>query len=144
LAGSRQASLQSSLQYPVSGVLKVREVLCLPWSVHGRVRVCEWLYGVQRPHHGLINYINTKAKCRHLTKLTCKGTLRQEFIRVYKFSHVGIFNPALETVALLAFSLIQLSPFSLCKSTVIIIQTVCGSKGVGRVESCWRPYSVGV
>ncbi len=32
---------------------------------------------------GLINYIDTKAKCRHLKKLTCKGTLRQglsEFI----------------------------------------------------------------
>jgi hypothetical protein len=27
-------------------------------------------------HHGLINYIDTKAKCRHLKKLTCKGTSR--------------------------------------------------------------------
>jgi hypothetical protein len=34
--------------------------------------------------HGLINYIDTKAKCRHLKKLTCKGTLRQVFIRVYR------------------------------------------------------------
>ena len=33
--------------------------------------------------HGLVNYIDTKAKCRHLKKLTCKGTL-QVFIRVYK------------------------------------------------------------
>jgi hypothetical protein len=32
--------------------------------------------------HGLINYIDTKAKCHHLKKLTCKGTLRQVFIRV--------------------------------------------------------------
>ncbi len=33
--------------------------------------------------HGLINYIDAKAKCRHLKKFTCKGTLRQglsEFI----------------------------------------------------------------
>ncbi len=30
--------------------------------------------------HGLINYIDTKEKCRHLKKLTCKGTLRQVFI----------------------------------------------------------------
>jgi hypothetical protein len=30
--------------------------------------------------HGLIKYIDTKAKCRHLTKLTCKRTLRQVFI----------------------------------------------------------------
>jgi hypothetical protein len=29
--------------------------------------------------HGLINYIDTKAKCRHLTKFTIKGTLRQVF-----------------------------------------------------------------
>jgi hypothetical protein len=33
--------------------------------------------------HGLINYIDTKAKCRHLKKWICKGTLRQMFIRVY-------------------------------------------------------------
>ncbi len=35
-------------------------------------------------------------------KLTCKGTLRQVFIRVYTMdtvSHVGIFYPALWTVA---------------------------------------------
>jgi hypothetical protein len=32
------------------------------------------------PNHGLINYIDTKAKCSHLKKLTCKGTLRQVFI----------------------------------------------------------------
>jgi hypothetical protein len=29
---------------------------------------------------GLINYIDIKAKCCHLKKLTCKGTLRQLFI----------------------------------------------------------------
>jgi hypothetical protein len=34
--------------------------------------------------HGLINYIDTKAKCRHLEKITCKGTLRHVFIRVYR------------------------------------------------------------
>jgi hypothetical protein len=33
-----------------------------------------------RPPHGLIDYIDTKAKC-HLKKFTCKGTLRQVFIR---------------------------------------------------------------
>jgi len=31
--------------------------------------------------HRLINNIDTKAKC-HIKKLTCKGTLRQMFIRV--------------------------------------------------------------
>jgi hypothetical protein len=33
--------------------------------------------------HGLINYKDTKTKGRYLKKMTCKGTLRQEFIRVY-------------------------------------------------------------
>jgi len=28
-------------------------------------------------NHGLFNYIDIKAKCRHPNKLTCKGTLRQ-------------------------------------------------------------------
>ncbi len=35
-------------------------------------------------YHGLVNYIDTKAKCRHLKKLTCKETLWQVFIRVYR------------------------------------------------------------
>ncbi len=35
-------------------------------------------------YHGLVNDIGTKSKCRHLQKLTCKGTLRQVFIRVYR------------------------------------------------------------
>ncbi len=30
--------------------------------------------------HGLINYIDTKAKCCHLKRLTCKETLRQVFV----------------------------------------------------------------
>jgi hypothetical protein len=30
--------------------------------------------------HELINYVNTIAKCRHLKKITCKGTLQQMFI----------------------------------------------------------------
>jgi hypothetical protein len=42
--------------------------------------------------HGLINYIETKAKGCHLKKFTCKGTLRQVFIRVYRlelhFNHI--------------------------------------------------------
>ena len=49
--------------------------------------------------HGLNEYIGTKAKCCHLKKLTCTGTLRQVFIRGYasdKFSgnsnHVSTRN----------------------------------------------------
>jgi hypothetical protein len=67
--------------------------------------------------------IEVNAKCRHLIKLTCKGTLRQVFIKVYRleivnflrtFSHVGIPTPALWSVlppvAPLPFSLVQLFP----------------------------------
>jgi hypothetical protein len=31
----------------------------------------------------LIIYIDSKAKCRHLKKLTCNGTLQHMFITVY-------------------------------------------------------------
>jgi hypothetical protein len=34
--------------------------------------------------HGQINFIDTKAKCRHLQQFTCNETLRQVFIRVYR------------------------------------------------------------
>jgi hypothetical protein len=48
--------------------------------------------------------IHTKAKCRHLKKLTCKETLRQMFIRVYGLEiqsvTVGIFVPACELLSL--------------------------------------------
>ncbi len=36
------------------------------------------------PPHGLINYLDTTAKCRHLKKFTCKGTLRQVLFKVYR------------------------------------------------------------
>jgi hypothetical protein len=39
---------------------------------------------MKSPVHGLINYIDDKAKCGHLKKITCKETLRQVFIRVYR------------------------------------------------------------
>ena len=41
-----------------------------------------------RPRHGLINYKDTRTKCRHLKKLTWKGTLRRVFIRVYRLDHI--------------------------------------------------------
>jgi hypothetical protein len=45
-------------------------------------------------HHGLINYLDTKAKCRHLKKFTCTGTLQQVFIRVYRLE-ILVFTTAL-------------------------------------------------
>ncbi len=45
--------------------------------------------------HELINYIDTKAKCRHLKILTCKGTagVYQSLYTGDTVSHVGIFDP---------------------------------------------------
>jgi hypothetical protein len=62
-----------------------------------------WMFTLlfMRLKHGLTNYIDSKAKCRHLEKITCKRTMRQGFSRVYRldsgytFNHVGIFDPAL-------------------------------------------------
>ncbi len=39
---------------------------------------------IERIRHGLINYIDTTAKCRLLKQLTCSGTLRQVLIRFYR------------------------------------------------------------
>ncbi len=61
------------------------------------------------------------AKCCRLKKLTCKGTLRQAFIRVYKLEVANFlckfnwyFHPSfgicISCVAPLPFSMVQLSP----------------------------------
>ncbi len=55
--------------------------------------------------HGLIHYIDTKAKCRHLKKLIWKGTLRQVFIRVFRLeikSVMLVFSPQLCQLLLLS------------------------------------------
>jgi hypothetical protein len=41
-------------------------------------------WGTVHSAHGLINYKDTKIKFRHLKKFTCKWTLRQMFIRVFR------------------------------------------------------------
>jgi hypothetical protein len=43
-----------------------------------------WGPGEEGTVHVLTNYIDATAKCRHLKILTCKGTLRQVFIIVYR------------------------------------------------------------
>jgi hypothetical protein len=81
-----------------------------------------WPWRPEFPNRRKIRLIEVNAKCPHLKILTCNGTLRQVFTRVYRleianflrtFSHVGIFNPALcsvlSPVAPLPFSLVQLS-----------------------------------
>jgi hypothetical protein len=39
--------------------------------------------------HDLINFIDIKAKCRHLKNLTYKGTFRQVFIRLRPIQLLG-------------------------------------------------------
>jgi hypothetical protein len=51
--------------------------------------------------HGLINYKDTKTKC-------CLYWCLLDFIDWRLVSHVGIFDPALWTIALLTFSLVHL------------------------------------
>jgi hypothetical protein len=66
--------------------------------------------------HGLINFIDIKAKCCHLKKLPCKGTLQQVFIRVYTLEILSAilpywyFRPSFVNCCPLPFSLVYLSP----------------------------------
>ncbi len=102
---------------------------------------------------GLINYKYTRAKCRHLKKFTCKGTLRQVFIRVYRLeiqSVMLVFSTQLWEkvrgtivhIVPLTFSLVHLPHFppSLCQSTVCADSVGLGEGG--GVESCWRPFTI--
>jgi hypothetical protein len=71
--------------------------------------------------------------------MACKG----HFARCFRF--LGIFDPALLTIAPLTFSLVHLqppTPPSLCQSTVYAVSVSLGGGG-GGVKSCWRPYSAG-
>jgi hypothetical protein len=58
-------------------------------------------------YHGLINYIDTKAKCRHLKRDFAAGIYRSLYTGD---TFIHAFDPALRTVATLTFSLVQLSP----------------------------------
>ncbi len=75
---------------------------------------------------------DTKTKCRHLIKLTCKGTLKQMFIRVYRMeiqSVVLVFSTQLcNLLHLLSGS--PPPPPSLCQSTVYTDSEWLGVGGV--------------
>jgi hypothetical protein len=94
------------------------------------------LCNLYRAKHGLINCVDIKAKCRYLKKLSCEGTLRQLFIRVYRLeiqSFMLNFRPSLWTVAPQTFFLVQFSPplSPLPCVKVQCVQTVCGWERVG-------------
>ncbi len=92
--------------------------------------------------HGLINYKDTKTKCRHLKKLTCKGTLRQVFIRV----HI----PEIQSVILVSRpSFVNYCPFNLLSGSPpppFPVSTYSKYRQwiAGRRRGCWRPYSARV
>jgi hypothetical protein len=54
--------------------------------------------------HGLINYKDTNAKCRHLKKFTCKGILRQGLAESVPRLNKRLQIRALATGSLLPFS----------------------------------------
>ncbi len=83
--------------------------------------------------HGLINYIETKAKCRHLKEWTCKGILQQVFIRVFRLEIQSVvlvcstqLYELLPTSNLLSGS--PPPPFPVSKYS---IYRQCGCEGVG-------------
>ncbi len=72
------------------------------------LRVCEtdrWRGGGREcRNHVLLNYIDTKAKCRHLKNWPVKGLFYQSLMTRDTISHDGILDPAL-------CELLPLSPF---------------------------------
>ncbi len=101
--------------------------------------------GVQHAVHGLIDYVQpySKAKCRHLKKLTCKWTLRQVFIRVHKkeiVSHVGISTQLCELLPLQPSLWFNYPPFPVWIGILYTrIQCVWGGHGVLgliQIDSC--------
>ncbi len=80
--------LQNSVIYIAARIIRtfrdfLNEDLCMCLGSFKDL-ACQQAVMGDTPEHGLINYRDTKAKCRHLKILTCKGTLRQVFIRVYR------------------------------------------------------------
>ncbi len=88
----------------------------------------------QHSPHGLINYIDIKAKYRHLKKLTWKGTSQQVFIRVIDWWYsqscwCWYFRPALWTVASLTFSLHHCVNTVSVQHSTVYMHTVCKGEG---------------
>jgi hypothetical protein len=87
---------------------------CKDW-----IHVCSIHRGYFRSVICVVRIIEGNAKCRHLTKLTCKGTLHQVFIRINRLEIANFlstfslhFNPPLGSV----MSCVAPLPFSLINS----------------------------
>ena len=98
-------------------------------------------------NHWLINYENqSKMLSSKIVDLQWdfSAHVYQSLLTRDKVSHVGIFNPALWTVASITISLVQLSRTTHFHVSKYCKHRVCGWEGVGGVESCWKPYSAEV
>jgi hypothetical protein len=78
--------------------------------------------------HGQINYLQNKAKCRHLKKLTCEGTLWQVFIKVYRLETLSVMLVLSTQLSELLplYPLFSGSSLPLSCVKVNYKQTVCG------------------
>ncbi len=83
--------------------------------------------------HGLINYIDTKAKWLHIKKLSCNGTLLQVFIRVYRLeiqSVMLVFSTQLVNFCPLPSLWFNSPPFPVWIS-ILYMYTYRACKGAG-------------
>jgi hypothetical protein len=93
---------------------------------------------------GLINYVDTKAKCRHRKQFTCNWTLLQVFIRVYRLkiqSVVLVFSTQFcELFALYLLSGSTLPPLPILNKYTLYTYTVCkggcGVLGLRQINIC--------
>jgi hypothetical protein len=93
---------------------------------------------------GLISYIDIKAKCRHLKKFTCKGTLRQVFIRVYRLEIQSVmlvfFRPSFVNCCSSNLLSGSTMPLPCVNKYTVYTYTVCkggcGVLGLRHINSC--------
>jgi len=131
---------------PLSNIIKINSELNIPLvfsSIAADIPHNEFLiiwnpfliFFLVSPPRRKIRLIEGNAKCHQLKTLTCKGTLRQVYIRVYRLEIKSVmlvfFRPLLWTVAPVPSLWSPPHPSPLPKVNVQYIQTVCGYGG------CW-------
>jgi hypothetical protein len=96
-------------------------------------------------NHGLFHFKDNNTKYRHLKKLTCKETLWQVFLRVYRLeiqSVMLVFRPSFVNYCP-TNHLSGSPPPPLPCVKIQYLQTICGwegARGGGVVELCWRSH----
>ncbi len=109
-------------------ILKLFQVKPSPFTVES---LTNWLYK------------DTKAKCSHLKKITCKGTLRQMFISVYRLEKHSVmlefFQLSFVSCCHSTFSVVHLAPLTPFPVWLSIQYTPirCVKVGMGSLEERW-------